>query len=212
MIENIIYIDTKIFYFLNQTISNPVFDFLMPIVTNGKVWLPIYLSLFIYLIFFNHIPNIKKSGIKKPFLNYFSNLIKYNKKGFIIALMLAIAVVLADQISANLIKDFVGRVRPCHELENINLLVNCGSGKSFPSAHATNNFAAAVILSNFYKKNKIIFYTIATIVALSRVFVGVHYPVDITSGALLGSIIALSLIYVYNKLISKRIENNSIKN
>ena len=207
MIEHIIQFDKNLFYFINKSISNPVFDFFMPIITNGKVWLPIYLCLFFYLIFFNHVSNIKRSGIKKPFSNYFTNLIRYNKKGFIVALMLAIAVVLADQISANLIKDLVGRARPCQELNDINLLVNCGSGKSFPSSHSTNNFAAAVILSYFYKNKAYLFFTLATLVALSRVFVGVHYPIDIFFGAILGWLISMSLIYIYKKFISKRFDD-----
>lgn len=204
MIESIIQLDKSLFYFINVTLSNPVTDFIMPIITNGKYWLPVYIALFIYLIFFNHIKNQEYINRNNNY-NFFKNLIIYNKLGIAIAIILALSAILADQISANLIKDIVGRLRPCKELENINLLVNCGAGKSFPSAHATNNFAAAVTLSYFFRKYIYIFITIATLVALSRVFVGVHYPVDITAGAILGTLISFSLIFIFNKFIKNKI-------
>lgn len=204
MIESIIQLDKSLFYFINVTLSNPVTDFLMPIITNGRYWLPVYIALFIYLIFFNHIKNQEYINRNNNY-NFFKNLIIYNKLGIAIAIILALSAILADQISANLIKDIVGRLRPCKELENINLLVNCGAGKSFPSAHATNNFAAAVTLSYFFRKYIYIFITIAALVALSRVFVGVHYPVDITAGAILGTLISFSLIIIFNKFIKNKI-------
>lgn len=204
MIEKIIEIDKNLFYFINVTLSNQVTDFIMPIITNGRLWAPVYVALFIYLIFFYHINDAEyKNRVNKE--NYFKEIFKYNRLGISIAVILGLSAILADQISANLIKDIVGRLRPCKELENINLLINCGSGKSFPSAHATNNFAAAVTLIYFFKKYKYIFLTIAVLVALSRVFVGVHYPLDITAGAILGTSISLSLIYLFNKLIKNKI-------
>lgn len=204
MIENIVNLDTKIFYFINVGLSNPITDFLMPIITNGKLWAPIYIFLFVYLIFLSHLKS--DAYLQRDSSNYFKNIIIYNKSGIAIALLLAIAVILADQISANFIKNSVGRLRPCHSLDNINLLISCGSGKSFPSAHATNNFAAAVLLSHFYKKYKYIFFSLATLVAFSRVFVGVHYPFDILVGAILGSIISCVLIFVFNKFIKHKLD------
>ena len=117
MLESIINFDKELFYFLNSTLANPVFDAIMPIVTKGRYWMPIYIFLFLYLIFFNHLKILKNEGIKLN-SNYFKNLIKFNKIGFAIAILLAVAVILADQISANFIKDIVGRLRPCKELEN----------------------------------------------------------------------------------------------
>lgn len=199
MIESIINLDKQVFYFINVGLSNPITDFAMPIITNGRIWLPIYISLFIYLIFFNHLKSDEYLSRNNQ-LNYFKDLLQYNKNGFMIAGLVAISAILADQISAHLIKDLVGRHRPCQELQNIHLLVSCGSGKSFPSAHSTNNFAAAVILSHFFKNKRFIFYSISSIVALSRVFVGVHYPIDILTGAILGSLISIFLLYVYKKV------------
>lgn len=79
-----------------------------------------------------------------------------------------------------------GTPRPCHALQNVHLLVSCGSGFSFPSSHAVNNFAGALILAFFFPRNKWWFFGIAAIVAFSRVYVGVHYPFDVIGGAVIG--------------------------
>jgi len=167
--ETLLNLDKQLFIFINQTLSNDFLDMIMPFITDKKNWIFIYIFGFIYL------------------------LIKHKWKGLVIITTLLIGVLIADQVSANLIKDWVGRLRPCHDLDNVNLLVNCGSGKSFPSAHATNNFFAAFTLSHFFNKHRHKFYIIAFLVAISRVFVGVHYPLDITAGALLGILIGFIL-------------------
>lgn len=177
--ETLLNIDKQLFLFVNQTLSNDFFDLIMPFITDKKNWIFIYIIGFIYLLF------------------------KHKWKGLIIISTLLIGVLIADQVSANLIKDWVGRLRPCHDLDNVNLLVNCGSGKSFPSAHATNNFFAAFTLSHFFKKQTHIFYIIAFLVAISRVFVGVHYPLDITAGALLGILIGFLLTTILRLFYKK---------
>jgi undecaprenyl-diphosphatase len=80
--------------------------------------------------------------------------------------------------------------------------VHCGAGKSFPSSHASNNFFAATALSSYFPRGKYFFYTIATLIALSRVFVGVHYPIDITTGAILGTMIGIFISKIFLRLKS----------
>lgn len=166
----IINIDSQLFYFLNITLANPITDFLMPIVTNQKNWLPIYIFMISFL------------------------LIKYKKNGFFILITILLAVGLGDYINSSIIKEMVGRLRPCATLTEIHLLVPCGPGKSFMSSHAVNNFAMAYIFGYYFKQNKWIFYTLASLVAYSRIAVGVHYPLDVISGALLG--IAIGFISI----------------
>ena len=113
--------------------------------------------------------------------------IKGGKRGKISSAILVIAIILADYSSAQILKPFFQRLRPSHELiDGIRLLVPKGGKYGFVSSHAANIFAAATVLSYFYIKYKKLFFTIAVLVAFSRVYVGVHYPADIFFGSLLG--------------------------
>ena len=163
MIDKIVEIDKQMMVFLNKTISNPIFDFIMPIITNQN-----------FLVF---------SGlILIGYLAYFGG-----KRGRITIVVLLIAAGISDAICFQIIKPWVGRIRPSHEFyEYINLLVSKGGKYSFPSNHAANSFAFATVLSYFYDKNKTFLYIIASIIAFSRVYVGVHYPLDIVFGSIIG--------------------------
>ncbi len=169
-------LDTSLFYFINVGLANPFFDFLMPLVTELKHWAPIYLLGFIFLIY------------------------KYRIRGLVIIILLLLTAGVSDQIGG-LLKEHFQRLRPCWELQDINLLVPCGQGKSFPSNHATNNFGAAIILTYFFRNKWYYFYTCAFLVAISRIFIGVHYPLDILGGMALGSVVGLSFILLYNQLL-----------
>lgn len=172
MIETLINIDIYLFHLINSTLTLSFFDKIMPIITGVKYWYITYLIFALWLIF------------------------KGGKNGRIALITLAIAIILSDQINSALLKELIGRIRPCHTLENVHLLVNCPISKSFPSSHAVNNFAAAIILSFFYKQYKKIFLFIAILISYSRIYVGVHYPSDVMVGAIVGIIIGLLVILI----------------
>ena len=163
MLQSLINIDKSIFSFFNSTISNPIFDVFFPIITNQDIWtIPILIGVIILSI-------------------------KGGKRGKISSAILVITIILADYSSAQILKPFFQRLRPSHELiDGIRLLVPKGGKYGFVSSHAANIFAAATVLSYFYIKYKKLFFTIAVLVAFSRVYVGVHYPADIFFGSLLG--------------------------
>ena len=167
MIDTIVEIDKQIMVFLNKTISNPIFDFIMPIITNQN-----------FLVF---------SGlILIGYLAYYGE-----KRGRITIVVLLIAASFSDAICFQIIKPWVGRIRPSHEFyEYINLLVSKGGKYSFPSNHAANSFVFATVLSYFYDKKKTFLYILASVIAFSRVYVGVHYPLDIFFGSIIGYIIS----------------------
>jgi len=169
-------IDKQVFYFINQGLSNPVTDFIMPIVTSFKYWLPLYIFGIIYL------------------------LLRFRLKGLYILVVLLFVVGLCDLINAQLLKEYFARVRPCSTLENVNLLINCGAGHSFPSNHAVNNLAAATVLSHYFQRKVFNLYFFAVLVAISRVFVGVHYFSDILIGGIEGVLIGGVVLLVVNKL------------
>ena len=175
-------IDRAIFLFLNQTLSNPLGDVLWPLITDyDKLW-PVRIVL----------------GAVWLWL-----LIRGGRRGRTVAIMLVPLLFLSDKLSSSVIKEIVGRPRPCHEMnglpivQSIHLLVDCGAGKSFPSSHAVNNFAVATLFSFYYRRWMYAFLGWAFLVALSRPAVGVHYPSDILAGALIGAFVGAFLIWVW---------------
>lgn len=86
----------------------------------------------------------------------------------------------------------------------INVLVNCGSGFSFTSSHATNHFGVGLAFILLFGKRikwfipAFLFW--ASSIALAQVYVGVHYPSDIFAGAVLGSLIATIIYGIYHKI------------
>jgi undecaprenyl-diphosphatase len=115
-------------------------------------------------------------------------------------------VVLSDQLSSTVLKSVFDRPRPCHTIggvpivPEVRLLAGCGSGKSFPSSHAVNNFAVATLLSIHYRRWAWAFMLWAFLVSLSRVAIGVHYPSDIVGGAAIGAALALALVWLWRML------------
>jgi len=174
MITTIVEVDKNLMIFLNKTLSNPIFDILMPIITNQKFLTIVGVILIIYLGFYG------------------------GKRARIALIVLIFAAGISDAICAQIIKPWVGRIRPSHEfVEYINLLVSKGGKWSFPSNHAANSFAFATVLSYFYDKNKTMIFSIASVIAFSRVYVGVHYPLDIIFGSLLGYTVSWIILSVW---------------
>ncbi len=180
--------DAQIFHLINSDWSNPLFDFLLPILRNKYTWMPLYVFL---IAFFT---------------------INFKKQGLYIVMALALTVGIADATSSHLIKKSVKRLRPCKVLEqpkDMNLLVRCGSGYSFPSSHAANHFAMAVFL--FLTLGKVVKWTRfplllwAASIAYSQVYVGVHFPLDALAGALLGSLIAVGCYFVFERVLNAEV-------
>lgn len=84
---------------------------------------------------------------------------------------------------------------------------------SFPSAHSMNIFAQAMLFSMFYPKLRIYLFLFAGLVAISRVYVGVHYPLDILFGAIIGIAIGSGVYHLYKTILRKlTIKKNKLKN
>jgi undecaprenyl-diphosphatase len=174
MIEQL---DQQLFLFLNS-LNSPFCDQVMHAISGRIIWIPLYLSILIYL------------GIK------------YKRKFFVILLFIILAATFSDQASV-LIKNIVQRLRPCYEpvLQGLVHTVNgeCGGRYSFVSSHATNSFDVALLSLLFIKRR---WFTIsiviwASVIGYSRIYLGVHYPGDVIFGALLGSIIGWSVYNLY---------------
>jgi membrane-associated phospholipid phosphatase len=94
--------------------------------------------------------------------------------------------VAAVEITNAVAKIVIGRRRP--RLDGLPALMSTRSQRSFPSAHAASSFAAAHVLSRRFPRVPV--YAVASAMALSRPYLGVHYPSDVLGGAVLGSVIA----------------------
>jgi membrane-associated phospholipid phosphatase len=165
--------DEKCFSLVHVDMANPAFDLTMPFVRNPYCWAPVYLFVLIFMWQ------------------------RYKTKGLIWCLFFILCFGFADFISASIIKPYVSRLRPCND-ENLQAiirpLVHCGSGFSFPSTHASNHFALSFfIIFTIARKNSLVILLCllwAILVCFAQVYVGVHYPIDVAAGALLGILIA----------------------
>lgn len=162
--ENFFYsIDLSILYFFNHTLSCDALDKFFTIITNVNNWYIAYLILL---------------GI---------SFTKGGRKGKIAVFGVLLLILVTDQFSARFIKEAVQRIRPCNALPDVLTPSGCNGSYSFPSNHAVNNFAAAVFFYRLFPKLKWILFITASLIAISRVYVGVHYPSDILGGAAIGS-------------------------
>jgi undecaprenyl-diphosphatase len=109
-----------------------------------------------------------------------------------------IAVALAD-FAATALKAIVDRPRPFVRYADTDVLVSRPHDASFPSGHAATSFAAATILSFAFPKAAPAFLVVAAAVAFSRVYVGVHYPLDVIGGAALGALVAAGLWWLIHR-------------
>ncbi len=99
-----------------------------------------------------------------------------------------LAVIITTAFFSIFFQQFFARPRP-HSA----LLQHVESIYSFPSTHSSSSFAWAAFMSGKYRRYTIIFYVFAALVAVSRVYIGVHYPGDVIAGAVLGYAIAAIL-------------------
>jgi len=170
MFEELIQLDKELFLFLNG-LGNSNWDGFWMFATNKLSSVPIYFILLVLAY--------KQLGLRKTLIVLFT---------------VAILILVTDQL-ANFFKYGVQRLRPCYdqEVSTIMRLVknSCGGRFGYFSAHAANSFAVASFFI-FLLKSKLRFIGLllffwASIVSYSRVYIGVHFPMDVLSGAVIGS-------------------------
>ena len=176
--NELIALDHALFQLINGTWHNGFLDALFPFLRNKYFWMPLYLFLLSFLV------------------------INYKKQGVIVAVFAILVITLGDQLSSQVIKELVERLRPCKNpqlAETVRLLVPCGSGKSFTSSHAVNHFAAAAYFGSlFFARFRwvlplAVFW--AALVSYGQVYVGLHFPADVLAGGILGCAIGFVVAF-----------------
>jgi undecaprenyl-diphosphatase len=106
--------------------------------------------------------------------------------------------------AAGIVKELVDRARPALADPGIHALVATPDSPSFPSGHAATAFAAAAAVASFYPRLRWPLYGLATLVGLSRIYLGVHYTLDVVAGAALGVAIGLSAAWLTRRVVLRR--------
>lgn len=162
-------IDQSLFFFLNE-LHSEFWDKAMFLFSSRELWIPFYLLL-VYLI----IKTFKRNSIY-------------------ILILIGLSIALSDQVSV-LVKNLVERLRPSNDpaISNLVHLVKDYRGGAFGffSSHASNTFTVAVISSLLFKNRMFTFliFTWAIMVSYTRIYLGLHYPGDILTGWLWGTLV-----------------------
>ncbi len=128
----------------------------------------------------------------------------WRQKKYLAIVTMALAMGAGDVTTARIYKPLIGRERPCRALEGLQRSARCGAGKSMPSGHATVAFAFLTTAAPKLPYGWIYLTPLALGVALSRVFLGVHYPSDILVGGIWGSIVGLLFNLMLKKYLTRR--------
>ncbi|WP_310558727.1 phosphatase PAP2 family protein [Flavobacterium sp.] len=179
MLGKILSLDEKLFIYLNS-LGSEKYDGIWLLITKQTSWIPLFLVL-LYLI-------LKELGTKKTLH---------------LLLFVAILLLFTDQIT-NLFKNGFQRLRPCNnpEINSIIRVVQSRTSFSFFSGHAANTMAVTTFLYLIFKKNFKYFWLLflwPLIFAYSRIYLGLHYPLDIICGYLFGTLLGFLMFKLYQK-------------
>ena len=187
--EWLIQLDRTVFDLVNQDWQNGFMDAWLPWWREKNTWIPLYLSLAAFVAY------------------------RYRMAALPFLAALAITAGVSDAVSSHIVKPSVARVRPCNDPEvqsAARLLVGCGKAYSFPSSHAANHFSVAVFLAltlcafSPFLRGTLYFW--AASIAFGQVYVGVHYPLDVIGGAILGITIGNIVAKTYLRLVPDAIK------
>jgi len=191
--------DLRLLHQINTDWSHPVLDWLMPALSAIEAWLPFIIAAALLTAW--------RGGKRARFM----------------LLCIGIAIGLGDGVISNTMKKTIGRVRPRDAMEGV-IVRDLGNaspafmrlfeepvvkpcepnndarGKSFPSSHTVNLFAAATVIALFYRGLGCVMYLLAAGIAYSRIYCGAHWPSDIPPSMALGVLIGLLVVWAVARI------------
>jgi undecaprenyl-diphosphatase len=179
-------LDRGAFLLINRTLQNPLFDLVMPALSNK--WLGFLLA-----------------ALLIPLL-----LARYGRRVVPVLGLAVLAVALSD-LGANTLKHLIQRIRPCHLIAEAHLLAGCTRSFAMPSNHAANMFALAGVLWLGLPAWRWPVLILAAGVGYSRVYLGVHYPTDVIVGALSGLVLGWAVMHLGLRLLPARWRNGGVE-
>ena len=172
--------DEQIFFAINGA-HNIFLDQLMTLLTGKMVWVPLYISL-LYVVWYN-----------------------YSWRGVLgVLLMVGVGMLFTDMLNSQVIRPWIGRLRPSNPDNPIAPLVHVvngrhGNGCGFPSAHSANMWMLTFVMAHWLRNNVLSFSmaALSLLICYSRVYLGYHYPGDILGGFVWASMVVYVLRYIH---------------
>lgn len=172
--QSILQWDKTLLKYINSVWHNHFLDSLLPACRNPDTWIPLYFFLILFVVI-----NFK------------------NTRWWWLIFAIA-TVILTNFISSDLLKETIIRLRPCNDVANAGWIrlfpgIYLPKSSSFTSSHAANHFGLAMFfyasLKNKFKTWPILFFVWAAIISYAQMYIGVHYPIDIIGGTIVGLVI-----------------------
>jgi undecaprenyl-diphosphatase len=166
-------LDNYVLFIINKYLKNKYLDILMPLITImgnlGIIWVIIAIVL----------------SLNSPYKTTVN--------------LVILTLIISTTIGEGIIKHIVKRVRPCNIVCNNMVLITKPLSYSFPSGHTLSSFAVAKVLSIYFHEYELLFMVIAILIALSRLYLYVHYPTDVLAGIILGLLCSKIVLIIIGK-------------
>lgn len=178
--ETILAWDVALFRLVNEGFHSPLLDGLMVFASSPWTWVAL------------------------AFWFVMAGLLRGNRRLLLSCLSIGVAIGIVDTANYWVLKPAFARLRPCIQMNDVRVVTgSCGGELSFPSNHAANA-AAVVAAASFAQRTPLIgAYLLAFIVGISRVYLGVHFPLDVMGGWIFGGMCGVLIQWIIERIMRR---------